>query len=190
VARLTHAPGRTPTIRATSAGGIVVRFTDQGPEIVLGRRLRPRDGVTWTLPKGTPDAGESIDRTALREVQEETGLEVRIAEPVGSIEYSFAQGGARIHKTVHYFVMEVTGGSLAEHDDEFDEVRWVQLSEAASLMSHETERGIVERSLPVVRTLGGSAGRWDARETETGGHRAAPVGRSPSTPVDRSSSTN
>lgn len=140
------------TTEARSAGGIVVRFPVGSspdpvePEIVLGRRYRPRDGVTWTLPKGTPLPGEAVEETALREVREETGLDVRIVEPVGAIEYRFFQAGTRIHKTVHYFIMEPIGGDLNSHDREFLEVRWVSWSEAVRLMTYETERDIVERS--------------------------------------------
>ena len=65
------------------------------------------------------------EETALREVEEETGLEVRITGALDSIEYWFVQSGTRIHKTVHYFLMEPTGGDLAAHDHEFDEVRWI-----------------------------------------------------------------
>ena len=67
---------------ATSAGGIVIRFTDGTPELVVGKRRRDRDGVTWTLPKGTPDPDETTEQTAVREVCEETGLEVRIIRAV------------------------------------------------------------------------------------------------------------
>ena len=118
-------------------------------EICLGRRERERNTMTWTLPKGTPDDGESTDQTALREVAEETGLEVRILAPVGAIEYFFTQDGRRIHKTVHYFLMEQVGGSLDAHDHEFDEVRWVPLEEARALMTFPTERQIVEQALPI-----------------------------------------
>jgi 8-oxo-dGTP pyrophosphatase MutT (NUDIX family) len=95
---------------ATSAGGVVVRAVADRPSLVVGMRRRGRDGVTWTLPKGTPDAGETIEETALREVGEETGLKVRIVAPLPSIEYEFVQDRRRIHKTVHYFLMEPTGG--------------------------------------------------------------------------------
>ncbi len=131
------------TTRATSAGGIVIRIDGGSHQIVLGRRRRDRDDATWTLPKGTPDAGETTDETALREVTEETGLEVAILEPVGDVEYWFMQAGTRIHKVVHYFLMEPTGGALERHDHEFDEVRWVDLAEAERLMSHESERRVV-----------------------------------------------
>ncbi len=106
--------------------------------------------MAWSLPKGTPDGDESIEQTALREVTEETGLDVHIVTPVGPIEYYFMQHGKRIHKTVHYFLMEATGGDLERHDHEFEEVRWVSLKEARTLMSYTSERDIVEQALPLV----------------------------------------
>jgi 8-oxo-dGTP pyrophosphatase MutT (NUDIX family) len=137
---------RLKQARATSAGGIVVRFENGTPQLVLGRRRRDRDGVTWTLPKGTPNPAETTEETALREVVEETGLKVRIVRPFDSIEYWFVQGGTRIHKTVHYFLMVPTGGSLARHDHEFEDVRWVSFEEAAALLTFETERALVSRA--------------------------------------------
>ncbi len=131
----------------------MIRIAQDEPEIVLGRRVRQREGSAWTLPKGTPAEGESVEATALREVEEETGLTVRIVEPVGAIHYSFVQGGTRVDKTVHHYLMVATGGSLANHDAEFDEVRWVPLAEAAHLLSFETEREIVERARPAIDAL-------------------------------------
>jgi 8-oxo-dGTP pyrophosphatase MutT (NUDIX family) len=129
---------------ATSAGGVVVSAEGTGPSsLVVGMRRRGRDAVTWTLPKGTPDAGETVEQTALREVAEETGLEVRIVEPLRAIEYDFVQDGTRIHKTVHYFLMEPTGGDLSLHDHEFEKVRWVPFDEAGSLLTFGTERELV-----------------------------------------------
>lgn len=135
--------------RATSCGGVVIRHGPKGLELVLGSRQRERLGVSWTLPKGTPDGNESAEQTALREVTEETGLDVRIIAPVGPIEYYFSQDGTRIHKTVHYFLMEAVGGDLAAHDHEFDEVRWVPIETARTMMTFPTERQIVEQALPL-----------------------------------------
>ena len=135
---------------ATSAGGIVVSTRNQRPCLVVGMRRRSRDAVTWTLPKGTPDPGESTEETAVREVGEETGLAVRIVGALPSIEYDFVQDGARIHKTVHYFLMEPVGGDLAHHDAEFERVRWVPFEEAASLLSFATERELVATAAALV----------------------------------------
>ena len=145
MARLTdQAKRRMPSARATSAGGVVVRQGEAGIELVLGRRRRERDGATWSLPKGTPNADETIEQAALREVEEETGLQVRIVAPIGPIEYYFVQSGTRIHTTVHYYLMEAVGGDLSHHDHEFDEVRWVSRGDARSLMTFPTEREVVE----------------------------------------------
>jgi 8-oxo-dGTP pyrophosphatase MutT (NUDIX family) len=141
---------RLRTGTATSAGGIVVRFDEGVPSLVVGARRRDRDLLTWTLPKGTPNAGETREQTALREVAEETGLEVRITDVLDSIEYWFVQRGTRIHKTVHYYLMEPTGGDLAAHDHEFDQVRWVPFDQASSLLTFETERALVARAAEVV----------------------------------------
>jgi 8-oxo-dGTP pyrophosphatase MutT (NUDIX family) len=151
VARLTAAT-------ATSAGGIVIRYSGDRPEFVVGRRKRERDGATWTLPKGTPVPGETLEETAVREVAEETGLRVRILEPLDSIRYTFVQRGLRIRKTVHYFLMEPTGGSLDDHDREFEEVRWVGFDDAPALLSFETERALAALAaerLPSLRDAGG-----------------------------------
>ena len=137
------AVARLRAATATSAGGIVVRHDEGRPQLVIGSRKRERDGRTWTLPKGTPKRAESTEETAIREVMEETGLEVRITGPLDSIEYSFVQSGTRIHKTVHYFMMEPIGGDLGRHDHEFDQVRWIDFAEAASVLTFETERALV-----------------------------------------------
>ncbi len=127
----------------------MIRRGVDGPQLVLGKRRRDRDGVTWSLPKGTPNPNETNEETALREVAEETGLEVRIVAPVGPIDYFFVQSGTRIHKTVHYFLMEAIGGDLSRHDHEFDDVRWISLTDAETLMSFSTERDIMARAIPI-----------------------------------------
>lgn len=142
---------------ATSAGGIVVRSIAGVPHIVAGRRRREHDGSSWTLPKGTPVPAETLEETALREVAEETGLRVRIVAPIDHIEYDFVQGGARIHKTVHFWLMEPVGGDLSGHDHEFAEVRWVPLADAPGLLSFETERELVEQAARMIGVDGAPA---------------------------------
>lgn len=144
------AVARLRSATATSAGGIVVRHDAGRLQLVIGSRRRERDGRTWTLPKGTPKRGESTEETAIREVMEETGLQVRITGPLDSIAYTFVQSGTRIHKTVHYFMMEPVGGDLAGHDHEFDTVRWIDFSEATTVLTFETERALVARAAALV----------------------------------------
>ena len=133
------------TARATSAGGVLSRVADgTGTEILLVHRHTP---VLWALPKGTPDAGETTEETALREVREETGIEPEIVARLRSIRYFFVRGTIRFHKTVHFFLMRPVGGALELHDQEFDEVRWMPAAEALAVMTHATERQVVEEAL-------------------------------------------
>jgi 8-oxo-dGTP pyrophosphatase MutT (NUDIX family) len=136
------------TARATSAGGVVHRSVDGRTQVILVHRRAP---VLWALPKGTPDSGETVEETALRETREETGLEVEIEEQLRSIRYFFVRGSTRFHKTVHFFLMRPTGGSTDAHDAEFDEVRWVDLPEAMALLNHATERSVVEEAGVAIR---------------------------------------
>jgi len=131
------------TARATSAGGVVHRADGGPPQIVLVHRRVP---PLWALPKGTPDSGETLTETAIRETREETGLAVEIEEPITSITYFFVRRRTRFHKTVHFFLMRPLGGRLEDHDHEFDEVRWVPIEEALELMTHATEREVVQQA--------------------------------------------
>ena len=135
------------TGRATSAGGVVHRSESGRLEVVLVHRREP---PLWALPKGTPNAGETLAETAMRETREETGLEVEIEEPIMSISYFFVHRRTRFHKTVPFFLMRPLGGRLEDHDHEFDEVRWVELDEALGMMTHATERAVVEQAAELV----------------------------------------
>jgi 8-oxo-dGTP pyrophosphatase MutT (NUDIX family) len=133
--------------RATSAGGVVYRIVDERIQVVLAHRRSP---PLWALPKGTPDSGETIEETAIRETREETGLEVEIECPLSSIRYFFVRGSTRFHKTVHFFLMLAVGGTTDAHDAEFDEVRWMDLPEAVAVMTHATERSVVEEAAAII----------------------------------------
>jgi len=124
-----------------SAGGVVWRLSSRGAlEVVVCGRLADR---IWVLPKGTPDPGETMEETALREVREETGLLVKRGDPLEPTEYWFTADGVRFHKRVHHWLMEPIGGDLADHDHEFDEVRWLPFGEAFSLLSYAGERKVL-----------------------------------------------
>ncbi len=145
-----------PIRDAVSAGGVVWRRSPEGEvEVVLCARTpehaqrtghAPRETRLWVLPKGTPDEGESIEETAIREVREETGLIPRLGEPLGKIDYWFVAKGERIHKRVYHWLMEPTGGSLEDHDTEFDEVSWLPLADAIHHVTYENERHVLEEA--------------------------------------------
>ncbi len=125
----TSHPRRPTKVRTTTAaGGVVTRGAGDDLEVVLTGRTS--DG-TWVFPKGTPDAGESIEETALREVREETGLDVSIVAPIGVTDYWFAVPGERVHKFVH--------------------LRWVPAGDARRMLSYETYREMLDRAIEAAR---------------------------------------
>lgn len=137
---------------AMSAGGVVYRLRDGHIEVVLV--ARPAHGL-WALPKGTPEPGETIEETALREVREETGLEVSIVREVTSIHYRYtiSSENVLVQKVVHHFLMEPVGGDVALHDHEYDVVTWVDIHEAPGRMSYANERSVVERASALIAEL-------------------------------------
>jgi ADP-ribose pyrophosphatase YjhB (NUDIX family) len=127
--------------REISFGGVVVR---DGEVLVIAPAGRPE--VT-TLPKGRGQPGESEQETAAREVREETGVEARIVERLGNVEYWYRRSGLRVFKTVGYYLCDYVSGDTADHDDEVDDARWMPLERARTELSYPGERRIIERAL-------------------------------------------
>ena len=149
-----------------SAGGVVHRRVNGRVEAALcGRAISPKEdkgGATadspsaqsysWSLAKGTPEPGETLEQTALREVREETGLEVEIDAPLGTIQYWFSRRdlAIRYHKTVHYYLMAPIGGGTDLHDPEFDVVQWFPSEEALEALTYANEAEVLRRALEVL----------------------------------------
>lgn len=123
------------------------RNGDSASEVVLCGRNS--DGI-WGLPKGTPNVGESLEETAVREVSEETGLKVRVVDKIGVIEYWFAHDGVRYHKRVHYYLMEAVGGDTQSHDVEYDRVEWFPVEGALKTLSFKNEVDIVKQARAIL----------------------------------------
>ncbi len=143
--------------RHVSAGGVVYRISDGNIEMALCGQRHP---LRWSLPKGTPEKGESLEQTALREVREETGLEVEIEAPIGNVNYWFVIYDSRVHcnKTVHFYLMGYRGGCTGQHDPEFDEVKWFRSEDALKNLVYPNEAKVVERALSIIRERTPSGG--------------------------------
>jgi 8-oxo-dGTP pyrophosphatase MutT (NUDIX family) len=125
----------------TSAGGVVFRLrNDDGFDVAL---IHTHEG-RWQLPKGWIEDGEAPERTAVREVREEAGVDAEIVGPLGTIKYVYTSRydpePARVRKTVQMFLLRYLGGSTDDHDDEVTEARWVDIEEAERMLAFKDER--------------------------------------------------
>jgi 8-oxo-dGTP pyrophosphatase MutT (NUDIX family) len=165
---ISQAMERFQTMRAYSAGGVVfrlipmhssendfaascaqsgVKYLDLNAavsiEVVLVGRNSPE---IWALPKGTPHPGETIEQVAIREAQEETGLQVQLIAYIGNITYSFVRDHIRYQKQVRHFLLEAIGGDTALHDHEYDLVQWFPLTEACRRLTYSNEVHILSQA--------------------------------------------
>ena len=131
------------TLTEHSYGGIVVR----GDEIAA---IVPRGKRALALPKGGPELGEGPEDTAAREVREETGIVGRVRAPLGDVVYFYRRSGRRIRKTVSFFLLDYIEGSLADHDHEVTEARWVPLQQARVELTYPGEREMVENAIKLL----------------------------------------
>ena len=126
----------TTTVQA--AGGVVWRRAPAGGlEVLLVHRPRYDD---WSVPKGKLDPGEDHATAAVREVEEETGLRCSLGPELLSTAYVDRKGRP---KRVRYWAMTATGGDFVP-TDEVDEVRWVPLERARSLLSYARDTDVLE----------------------------------------------
>ena len=131
-----------------SAGGLVIDSTGT-KGLLIGRRDlkdQSRERLLWSLPKGHIEEGETPEQAAVREVQEETGIESEIAKELGVINFWFMAGGNRINKTVHHYLFKETGGKLAPQLTEVDDVGWFPLNEIVELLAYPDEKKLIAKS--------------------------------------------
>ncbi len=147
-------------VNIRSAGGVILRkFHDNLIQTVVCIRF---NGTRWELPKGTPNHGESIQKTALREVTEETGLNVQVINYIYQVRYSFIakvreeevrsglyRNGELVifNKRVDFFLMHSTGGSINKHDTEFEQVEWVDWRLAIQKLKFDVHKKILTQAV-------------------------------------------
>jgi 8-oxo-dGTP pyrophosphatase MutT (NUDIX family) len=122
--------------------------------------IRPagRKRGLWALPKGNIGPGEKPEEAALREVEEETGVEARLVTKLGDVRYVYTWAGERIFKVVSFYLFRYRRGRLGEiapeQRIEVDEARWLPLEDAPRLLAYRGEREMAEKALAFIHDHG------------------------------------
>jgi 8-oxo-dGTP pyrophosphatase MutT (NUDIX family) len=111
----------------------------------------------WDLPKGKLDDGETIEDCAVREVQEETGIQnVAIEKPLLTTYHTYHQGGDHILKESHWFLMKAAGKEQlkAQTEEDITECCWVPMDklEGYVINTHGSIRDVVKVALPMFKS--------------------------------------
>jgi 8-oxo-dGTP diphosphatase len=112
-------------VRVPCAGGIV---HEAGRLLVIRRGQEPSAG-SWSVPGGRCRPGEAAAAACVREVAEETGLQVTVVRLAGRVERAAPGGGIYV---IDDFVCSIAGGQLRAGDDAAD-ARWVSRAELVAL---------------------------------------------------------
>jgi len=114
-----------PVAPLVGVGAVVV---DQDRVLLVRRGAEPLKGH-WSLPGGLMELGESLAAAVVREVREETGLDVEPVELVELLDRIHREGDrVRYHYVIADYLCRVTGGALQAASDA-EAVRWVERAE-------------------------------------------------------------
>jgi 8-oxo-dGTP pyrophosphatase MutT (NUDIX family) len=120
-----------------AAGGLVIRRDADSARVLLVHRPRG----DWSFPKGKADPGETDLETALREVEEETGLRCDLGDPAGETRYTDAAGRPKVAR--YWLMTPVATVHEFQPNREIDGLRWCTRGEAATLLSYLPDRRLL-----------------------------------------------
>ncbi|GAB4218824.1 MAG: NUDIX hydrolase [Candidatus Microgenomates bacterium] len=139
------------TIFQTSAGGIVYKKVNNELFWLVCQHSQHKG---WVFPKGlvgdhTPN--EPMDQAALREVEEEGGINAKIInkKPIKTF-YQYVWQGDLIKKTVYYFLMEYISGDPKNHDWEMDDAKFLKTDEVKKILTYPSDKQVFEKILKMI----------------------------------------
>ncbi len=124
-----------------SCGALVYRIHNNTSELLL---IKHRTGGHWSFPKGHVEQGESEEQTALREVKEETGLDIDIKSGFReSVQYC---PHPNLSKKVVYFIGEALPGEVRKQEAEITDIVWAPLETAGEMVTFENDKNLIRKA--------------------------------------------
>ena len=131
-----------------SCGGIIFYKTKQNTKILL---VKNNNGRYWSFPKGHIEDGETEQETAIREIKEETGLDVTIVKNFREISEYCPFG--KIRKRVVFFLARAFTDNVKIQEEEIDSYIWVDLQQARKLCSYDNDLRIIEKAETTIHLM-------------------------------------
>lgn len=131
-----------------SCGGIIFYKTKQNTKILL---VKNNNGRYWSFPKGHIEQGETEQETAIREIKEETGLDVTLVNNFREISEYCPFG--KIRKRVVFFLARAFTDNVKIQEEEIDSFIWVDLQQARKLCSYDNDLRIIDKAETTIHLM-------------------------------------
>ena len=129
-----------------SCGAIVFRKYHGNTELLL---IKHSAGGHWSFPKGHVEAGETEQQTALREVMEETHIEVDLDPTFRQVvTYSPKRD---VKKDVIYCLGRAKNFDYIPQEEEIAQIKWVEINLAHSFLTYDNDKQLVNKAKPVIK---------------------------------------
>jgi ADP-ribose pyrophosphatase YjhB (NUDIX family) len=106
-------------------------------KILLVKRLTVPFRGYWALPGGRVDPGETVEQAIVREVKEETGLDVAIVTKIGDYHEQGVQDGVAYDYFPACFLVKVVGGEIRKQESEIEEIKLFSLNDIPATLAFE-----------------------------------------------------
>ena len=131
-----------------SCGAIIFYKTKQNTKILL---VKNSNGRYWSFPKGHIEEGENEQQTAIREIKEETGLDVTLID--GFREVSVYCPFGKIRKRVVFFLARAFTDNVKIQEEEIESYIWVDLQQARKLCTYDNDLRIIEKAETAIHLM-------------------------------------
>lgn len=105
----------------------------------------------WGFPKGHVEDGETEVETAIREIKEETNLDVKINEKYRFVEHYSPKPG--VEKDVIFFIAEKIGGEVIAQEEEVQKIQWCSFDEAMEMLTYDNSKETFKSALKALNYL-------------------------------------
>jgi len=149
---MSRTTNRPRTATAHSAGGVVMAVLNSEPRFLL---IKNSFDGRWTIPKGHLDPGETSEQAAVREIQEETGLDSEIIGSVGKNTYHFRWREKLVRKRVDVYVLRATGSTelVPEQFDPLEKLvadaRWFSADQVVGAVGYKNMQPLIQKAVDV-----------------------------------------